>query len=145
MRAAYRMRDQPKSGSEVVAGCVIYGGRSPSKVANLPNGVAPQGAMSRLADWERVLHAYEEPRLARLPHQRLAAEAEHEFAPDSDGERSRDQGRGSARLPPIALSKTPSYPASFAKIAKRAKRAKRARRAKRDHRGGAGVRVPCYV
>src|SRR6202048_2807935 len=61
----------------------MKGGRSPTEVANLANGAAPQrGALAGgrgRPDRKRVLHADEEPQLARAPHYRLPDEAVHEF------------------------------------------------------------------
>src|SRR5258708_39537926 len=64
-------------------------GRSPTEVANLATGAAPQrGALAGgrgRPDRKRVLHADEEPQLARAPHHRLPDEAVYEFSPDRDG------------------------------------------------------------
>ena len=50
-------------------------GRSPTGVANLATGAAPRGAVLSggrgRPDRKRVLHADEEPHLARPPHHRL--------------------------------------------------------------------------
>src|SRR5258707_2824152 len=78
----------------------MKGGRSPTEVANLANGAAPQrGALAGgrgRPDRKRVLHADEEPQLARAPHHRLPDEAVYEFPPSRDADRYRGQGRFSA-------------------------------------------------
>src|SRR5437868_7539167 len=77
-------------------------GRSPTEVANLATGAAPQrGALTGgrgRPDRKRVLHADEEPQLARAPHHRLPDEAVHDYRPDRDGERLRGQGRVQRRV-----------------------------------------------
>src|SRR6266446_5629840 len=94
----------------------MKGGRSPTEVANLANGAAPQrGALAGgrgRPDRKRVLHADEEPQLARAPHHRLPDEAVYEFSPDRDGERLRGQGRVQHRQ---RLSHGARSPAPFAK------------------------------
>src|SRR5882672_8270904 len=94
----------------------MKGGRSPTEVANLANGAAPQrGALAGgrgRPDRKRVLHADEEPQLARAQHHRLPDEAVYEFSPDRDGERLRGQGRVQHRQ---RLSHGARSPAPFAK------------------------------
>src|SRR5271169_5681578 len=80
-----------------VVGWLTEGGRSPTEVANLATGAAPQGAVFSggrgRPDRKRVLHADEEPQLARAPHHRLPDEAVHELPPSRDAECCRSQGR----------------------------------------------------
>src|ERR1700730_1701013 len=94
----------------------MEGGRSPTEVANLANGAPPQGALFSggrgRPDRKRVLHADEEPQLARAPYHRLPDEAVYEFSPDRDGERLRGQGRVQHRQ---RLSHGARSPAPFAK------------------------------
>src|SRR5438105_5557403 len=91
-------------------------GRSPTEGVNLANGAAPQrGALAGgrgRPDRKRVLHADEEPQLARAPHHRLPDEAVHDYPPDRDGERLRGQGRVQHRQ---RLSHGARSPAPFAK------------------------------
>src|SRR5437016_7170320 len=75
----------------------MKGGRSPTEVANLAIGGASQGFVFSggrgRPDRKRVLHADEEPQLARPPHHRLPDEAVYEFPPSRDADRCRGQGR----------------------------------------------------
>jgi hypothetical protein len=76
-----------------VAGGVTKGGRSPDR--RRESGDRRGSArgrvfwQSRSADRKRVLHADEEPQLARPPHHRLSDEAIYEFPPNRDADHCR--------------------------------------------------------